>query len=306
MRGRNLLRPEAQRYWQEKVALVEAFLDRLIPPEDTYPPKLYKAMRYSLFAGGKRIRPVLALAAGEAVGGGDSEALPIACGIEMIHTYSLIHDDLPAMDDDDFRRGKPTCHKVFGEALAILAGDALLTMAFQVMGDISLYPDYVDPRRVLAAVKEVAKAAGPSGMAGGQVVDLEMEGEMEGSEETLQWIHLHKTAAMVYAPLRAGALVAGGGEDLVEILGEYGRFVGLAFQVVDDILGYEGDPHKLGKPVGRDVQRGKLTYPAFYGLEASKAKARELVEAGVTALAPLGDRAWFLRELAYHVVERDR
>jgi len=300
------LRPEAQRYWQKKVALVEELLDKLLPPEDSYPSTLYRAMRYSLFAGGKRIRPVLTLAAGESVGGGGDEALPLACGIEMIHTYSLIHDDLPAMDDDDLRRGKPTCHRVFGEALAILAGDALLTMAFQVMGDLSLYPDRVDPLRVLAAVEEVAKAAGPSGMAGGQVVDLEMEGEMEGSEETLKWIHLHKTAAMVCASLRAGALVAGGGEDLVETLGEYGRFVGLAFQVVDDILGYEGDPHKLGKPIGRDVQRGKLTYPVLYGLEVSKAKAWELVEAGVAVLAPLGDRAWFLRELAYHVVERDR
>lgn len=298
--------PEAQRYWQKKVALVEEFLDRLLPPEDAYPPTLHRAMRYSLFAGGKRVRPLLTLAAGEAVGGEDDEALPLACGIEMIHTYSLIHDDLPAMDDDDLRRGKPTCHRVFGEAMAILAGDALLTMAFQVMGDLSLYPDRVDPLRVLAAAKEVAKAAGPAGMVGGQVVDLEMEGEMEGSEETLQWIHLHKTAAMVSASLKAGALVAGGGEDTVEILGEYGRLVGLAFQIVDDILGYEGDPRKLGKPVGRDVQRGKLTYPMFYGLETSKSKARELVEAGVAVLAPLGDRAWFLRELAYHVLERDR
>ncbi len=288
------------------MALVEDLLDKLIPIEDSYPSSLYKAMRYSLFAGGKRIRPVLTLAAGEAVGGEGDEALPLACGIEMIHTYSLIHDDLPAMDDDDLRRGKPTCHKVFGEGLAILAGDALLTLAFQVMGDISLYPEHVDPLRVLEAVSKVAEAAGPLGMAGGQVMDLKMEGSMEGSEEALQWIHLHKTAAMVAVSLRAGALVAGGREELVEALGRYGRFVGLAFQVVDDILGYEGDPHKLGKPVGRDIQRGKLTYPALYGLEMSRAKARELVEAGVAALAPLGDKAWFLRELAYHVVERDR
>ena len=300
------MRPEAQRHWQRKMALVEDLLDKLIPIEDSYPSSLYKAMRYSLFAGGKRIRPVLTLAAGEAVGGEGDEALPLACGIEMIHTYSLIHDDLPAMDDDDLRRGKPTCHKVFGEGLAILAGDALLTLAFQVMGDISLYPEHVDPLRVLEAVSKVAEAAGPLGMAGGQVMDLKMEGSMEGSEEALQWIHLHKTAAMVAVSLRAGALVAGGREELVEALGRYGRFVGLAFQVVDDILGYEGDPHKLGKPVGRDIQRGKLTYPALYGLEMSRAKARELVEAGVAALAPLGDKAWFLRELAYHVVERDR
>ncbi len=298
--------PKALSYWRERAALIEETLNEYLPLEYAYPPSLHKAMRYSVFAGGKRIRPVLALAAAEVAGGEVKDALPIACGIEMIHTYSLIHDDLPAMDNDDFRRGKPTCHRVFGEAIAILTGDALLTMAFQVMGDISLYPDYVNPARVLEAIKAVAHAAGPLGMVGGQVVDLESEGPGKGSEETLNWIHSHKTVALIEASLKAGAIVAGGDRDLIERLREYGRFVGLAFQVVDDILGCEGDPEKLGKPVGRDMERGKLTYPALFGIEASKKRALGLVEGAVAALRPLGDRAWFLRELAHHIVEREQ
>ncbi|RLD94676.1 MAG: hypothetical protein DRI93_03620 [Aquificota bacterium] len=294
-------------YWETKRALVEEYLDLWVPSEETPPSRLHQAVRYSLFAGGKRIRPVLALVAAEVVGGEDVQALPVACGIEMIHTYSLIHDDLPAMDDDDFRRGKPTCHRVFGEALAILAGDALLTMAFQVMGDLSLYPPGVEPIRVLKAVKEVALAAGPLGMVGGQVVDLEMEGKahQREAEEALEWIHTHKTARMIEVSLKAGALVAGG-EGEVDVLEAYGRCIGLAFQVVDDILGCQGDREKLGKPVGRDVERGKLTYPALYGIEASLKRARDLVEEALDLLRPLGERAWFLRELGRYVVERDR
>ncbi len=294
-------------HWKTKKSLVEAYLDRWVPSEDTPPARLHKAMRYSLFAGGKRIRPVLALVAAEVVGGEEMMAMPVACGIEMIHTYSLIHDDLPAMDDDDFRRGRPTCHRVFGEALAILAGDALLTHAFRVMGDLSLYPPGVDPSLALDAVKEVALAAGPLGMVGGQVVDLEMEGrgEEKGAEEALEWIHIHKTARMIEVSLKVGALVAGNREE-ADLLEAYGRRIGLAFQVVDDILGCRGDSEKLGKPVGRDDERGKLTYPALYGIEASVGKARALVEEALEILAPLGDRAWFLRELAHYVVERDR
>jgi len=294
-------------YWEAKRALVEKYLDLWVPSEETPPSRLHQAVRYSLFAGGKRIRPVLALVAAEVVGGEDVQALPVACGIEMIHTYSLIHDDLPAMDDDDFRRGKPTCHRIFGEALAILAGDALLTMAFQVMGDLSLYPPGVEPIRVLKAVKEVALAAGPLGMVGGQVVDLEMEGKahQREAEEALEWIHTHKTARMIEVSLKAGALVAGG-EGEVDVLEAYGRCIGLAFQVVDDILGCQGDREKLGKPVGRDVERGKLTYPALYGIEASLKRARDLVEEALDLLRPLGERAWFLRELGRYVVERDR
>ncbi|RLD98967.1 MAG: hypothetical protein DRI91_01925 [Aquificota bacterium] len=294
-------------YWETKRALVEEYLDLWVPSEETPPSRLHRAVRYSLFAGGKRIRPVLALVAAEVVGGEDVQALPVACGIEMIHTYSLIHDDLPAMDDDDFRRGKPTCHRIFGEALAILAGDALLTMAFQVMGDLSLYPPGVEPIRVLKAVKEVALAAGPLGMVGGQVVDLEMEGKahQREAEEALEWIHTHKTARMIEVSLKAGALVAGG-EGEVDVLEAYGRCIGLAFQVVDDILGCQGDREKLGKPVGRDVERGKLTYPALYGIEASLKRARDLVEEALDLLRPLGERAWFLRELGRYVVERDR
>ncbi len=302
MMGRDLMGS-----WEAKRALVEEYLDRWVPSQDTPPSRLHQAMRYSLFAGGKRIRPVLALAAAEVVGEEALVAMPLACGIEMIHTYSLIHDDLPAMDDDDFRRGKPTSHRVFGEALAILAGDALLTLAFQIMGDLSLYPSRVYPERVLGAVKEVALAAGPLGMVGGQVVDLEMEGRSrgEGEEEALEWIHIHKTARMIEASLKAGALVAGAGEE-AEILEAYGRHVGLAFQVVDDILGCQGDEEKLGKPVGRDVEKGKLTYPALYGVEASSRKARELIDHALEILGPLGERAWFLRELALYVVDRER
>lgn len=301
------MKGELKSCWEAKKALVEAYLDRWAPSEDTPPVRLHQAMRYSLFAGGKRIRPVLALAAAEMVCGEEMVAMPLACGIEMIHTYSLIHDDLPAMDDDDFRRGKPTCHRVFGEALAILAGDALLTLAFQVMSDLYLYPDSVPPQRVLEAVREVALAAGPLGMVGGQVVDLEMEGKPldSGAEAALEWVHIHKTARMMEVSLKAGALVAGGREE-AEILEAYGRYVGLAFQVVDDILGCQGDSERLGKPVGRDHERGKLTYPALYGVDASFQRARELIEEALEVLKPLGDEAWFFRELAHYVVERDR
>ncbi len=302
------MKKDLKAYWESKRALVEEYLDKWVPSEDTPPRRLHQAMRYSLFAGGKRIRPVLALAAAEVVGGKVLAAMPVACGIEMIHTYSLIHDDLPAMDDDDLRRGRPTCHKVFGEAMAILAGDALLTHAFYVMGDFSLYPSEVEAPRVLKAVKEVALAAGPLGMVGGQVVDLEMEGRVleDGAEDALEWIHIHKTARMIEVSLKAGALVAGAGDEVTTLLEDYGRHIGLAFQVVDDILGCQGDAEKLGKPVGRDHERGKLTYPALYGVDASYRRARELVEEAVGLLDPLGERAWFLRDLAYYIVERDK
>ncbi len=294
--------------WEEKRTLVNEYLDKWIPSEETPPSQLHKAMRYRLFAGGKRIRSILALVAAEVVGGRELQALPVACGMEMIHTYSLIHDDLPAMDNDDFRRGKPTCHRVFGEALAILAGDALLTMAFQIMGDLALYPPDVEPNRVLEAVKEVAVAAGSLGMVGGQVMDLEMEGrdQQEGAEEALEWIHVHKTARLIEVSLEAGGIVAGGEKGDLALLKGYGRRVGLAFQIVDDILGSQGDRERMGKPVGRDMERGKLTYPAVYGVEASLARAKELVEEALDILRSFGEQAWFLRGLAQYVVERDR
>lgn len=294
-------------YLKYRASLVEGFLHEIVPSKDEPPAELHKAMRYTLFAGGKRLRPILTLAAAEVVGGDARMALPLACGIEMIHTYSLIHDDLPAMDNDDLRRGKPTCHKIFGEALAILAGDALLTLGFQVMGDLALYPLGIVPERVLEAIGEVARAAGPLGMVGGQVVDLKMEGKAgEGASGALEWIHLHKTAKMIEASLKGGALVAGGAPSEVKALQAYGVEIGLAFQVVDDILNCIGDATRLGKPVGGDRERGKLTYPALYGLEASQRRARELVRRAESYLEPLGERGWFLRDLAHYILERDR
>jgi geranylgeranyl diphosphate synthase type II len=294
--------------WDEKRALVEKYLGRYLPSEEELPVRLSKAVRYSVFSGGKRVRAVMALAAAEAVGGSAETAMPVACGLEMIHTYSLIHDDLPVMDDDDLRRGKPTCHKVFGEAMAILAGDALLSLAFQVMGDVKLYPPDTSCERILQALHVVALAAGPMGMVGGQVVDLEMEGKPVNRKtaSSLDWIHSHKTASLIEASLKAGALVAGGSSREIDHLSAYGRRVGLAFQVTDDILNYMGDEEKLGKPVGSDVSRQKLTYPALYGLDVSRDKARELVKEAVDILRPFGDGGRFLREIAHFVIERDR
>jgi geranylgeranyl diphosphate synthase type II len=262
-------------------------------------------MRYSLLAGGKRLRPILCVAAAEAVGGKETQALPAACALECIHTYSLIHDDLPAMDDDDLRRGRPTSHKVFGEAMAILAGDALLTYAFQLLSDPALYEEQVKPEVMVEVIRFVADAAGAQGMVGGQVADVEAEGR-HVDPAGLAYIHTHKTAALIRASVVSGALLGGGSSEEVEALARYGSAIGLAFQIVDDILDVIGDSESLGKAVGGDAAHDKATYPAVHGLEASRAEAEKLIKEACDALEPFGERGAPLEALALFVLERQR
>ena len=294
---------QLKRYLEERKKEVENSLKGLLEAADGVPPRLREAVEYSLFAGGKRIRPILALEAAEIACGDYRVAMPVACGIEMIHTYSLIHDDLPAMDDDDLRRGKPTNHKVFGEAMAILAGDALLTLAFEVVSDIGLYPPGIEVTRVLRALNLIAQAAGWKGMVGGQVIDIEMEGARP-NPDTVDEIHLNKTAKMIQVSLEAGAVVAGASPDVVELLSRYGLLLGLTFQVVDDILGAVGDEKSLGKPVGKDIQRGEMTYPAVWGVEHSQEKAKRLTEEACAVLEPLGEKGERLKLLSALLLKR--
>lgn len=289
-----------QQYLAARRDAVDAELDRLIPNADSRPATIHRAMRHSLFAGGKRIRPVLLWAAAEAVSGESPGAVTPACSLELIHTYSLIHDDLPALDNDDFRRGVPTCHKVFGEAMAILAGDALLTRAFQVLAEADEIPD---DRRV-RLIAELSVAAGTvDGMIGGQVEDLEAEGKPLEAER-LHYIHRSKTGALLRASVVMGGIYAGADQAAAEGLDEYGRRVGLAFQIVDDILDVTADSATLGKTAGKDVEQGKATFPALYGLDESRRQAREHFEAGVSAIEPLGKNAVRLREIAELVIRR--
>jgi geranylgeranyl diphosphate synthase type II len=288
-------------YLEARRALVDEALDRVLPQESAPPPTLHRAMRYSVQAGGKRLRPILVIAGAEAVGGTAAQVMETACALELIHTYSLIHDDLPAMDNDDYRRGMLTNHKVFGEAIAILAGDALLTLAFKLVAQNGARAG--DAGIVAALVTEIAEAAGTDGMVGGQVVDIESEGKTV-SAETLDYIHTHKTAALIRASLCAGALIAGATPPQLASIRECGEALGLAFQIVDDILDVEGSTEELGKTAGKDAQQQKATYPAFHGLEASRAKARTLIDAAKDALAPLGARAEPIRALADFIFER--
>jgi len=268
-------------------------------PQATQPPcRLHQAMRYSVFAGGKRVRPILAVLACRAVGGTDARAMPAACAIECIHTYSLIHDDLPAMDDDDFRRGRPSNHKAFDEATAILAGDALLTVAFDI---ISRQMD--KPGVASRVVQEVAAAAGWAGMVGGQMADLEAEGA-DPDADTLHFIHAHKTGALIRASVLCGGLAGGAAEPQLTALGTYARCVGLAFQIADDLLDETATSEQLGKTAGKDKAAKKLTYPALYGLEASRTEARRLAAEAIGALDPLGPEAAPLARLAEFIVSR--
>ncbi len=289
-------------YLADRQLLIDQGLDRFLPGEDHLPGSLHQAMRYSVFAGGKRIRPVLMMAACEAVGGEAVTALPAACAMEMIHTYSLIHDDLPAMDDDDFRRGRPTNHKVFGEATAILAGDGLLTEAFVLLS----HPDRqgaIPPAVQLQVMHTLARCAGSMGMVGGQVVDMESEGK-EIDLPTLEYIHTHKTGALILASIQCGALLGGADEAAFAALSRYGEATGLAFQVADDILDVVGDQAVIGKDVGSDQARGKATYVALLGLEESRGRARELRDLAVGALKPLGAAAEPLRQIAHFIIDR--
>jgi geranylgeranyl diphosphate synthase type II len=285
-------------YLAARRELVDRALERLLPPEDSPPASVHRAMRYSVMAGGKRLRPILVIAGAEAVGGHAEAVMPTACALELIHTYSLIHDDLPAMDDDDYRRGRLTNHKVFGEAIAILAGDALLTLALEF---IARGPGH--PRVICEVVAAVAAAAGTQGMVGGQVVDIESEGKAV-TAETLEFIHRRKTAALIRVSLCAGAMLAGGTAAQVEAIGAAGEDLGLAFQIVDDILDVEGSLAELGKTAGSDERKKKVTYPALYGLGVSREKARALIEHAKGALQPLGAGAEPLRALADFIIER--
>ncbi|NDY42144.1 polyprenyl synthetase family protein [Dissulfurirhabdus thermomarina] len=291
-------------YLERQRDRVEAALADLLPEIDGAGAPVCEAMRYSLTAGGKRIRPILLLAAARAVGAPETPLLPVACALECIHTYSLVHDDLPAMDDDDLRRGRPTCHKRFGEALAILAGDGLLTFAFELLARPSTRRE-VDPARLLEAIHILAHGAGVSGMVGGQAADVLMEGR-EVDASTLAYIHQKKTGALIQAAVRMGAILGGGSEREVLALGEYGRFLGLAFQVVDDLLDVEGDPAVTGKPVGSDARRQKATYPALFGVEQTRRRAAELLDQALAALEGFDEKADPLRAIARFVVERDR
>ncbi|MFN7677034.1 MAG: geranylgeranyl diphosphate synthase CrtE [Cyanobacteriota bacterium] len=279
---------------------VEAALDASLGPEE--PEQLREAMRYSLLAGGKRLRPILCLAACALAGGSAEAALPTAVALEMIHTMSLIHDDLPAMDNDDLRRGRPTCHKMFGEAMAILAGDALLTRAFEMVARRS--PD-VSPERLLAVVGELSQAAGAPGLVGGQVVDLACEGQ-DVNLSTLEYIHLHKTGALLRACVVCGALVGGADEPLLDALRIYARGTGLAFQIIDDILDVTASSEVLGKTAGKDLLADKTTYPKLLGLEESRKRAEMLVIEAKGALAPWSARADPLLALADYITSRDR
>jgi geranylgeranyl diphosphate synthase type II len=280
-------------YLNQQTALVDTELHRLVPPETAPPETIHRAMRYSLFAGGKRIRPILCLEAARAVGDRAPGIERAACALEMVHTYSLIHDDLPALDNDDFRRGVPTCHRKFGDAMAILAGDALLTLAFEVLSELPL-----------SLTGELARAAGTvGGMIAGQVHDLEGEGKTP-TAELLESIHRAKTGAMLTASVRMGALAAGATASQFDALTCYGRHVGLAFQIVDDVLDVEQSSEALGKTAGKDAQQQKITFPAVYGLDASKRMAEDERQGALRALEPFGARAERLRELADHIVRR--
>jgi len=290
-------------YLSQQQQRVEMALDRFLPSLDSYPPRLMDAMRYSVFAGGKRLRPILMLAATEAVGGETEAILPAACAIECVHTYSMIHDDLPAMDDDDWRRGKPTNHIVYGEAMAILAGDALLTHAFELLSRAPLV-DRFSASVLLQVHQCLASASGGFGMIGGQVIDIISEGQ-EVDLATVEYIHRHKTAALIEASAVIGGLLGGGTDEEVEALRTYGHRIGWAFQIADDILDVEGDAAVLGKAVGRDAELAKATYPAVLGVDVSRQRARELMEEGIHALDVLRHDTGWLRQIASYIVSRN-
>jgi geranylgeranyl diphosphate synthase type II len=291
---------DLQKYLPVCIATVDRALDRFLPKATAKPVTIHKAMRYSLFAGGKRLRPVLALATAEACGGTVEDVLPAAAAVECIHTYSLIHDDLPCMDDDDLRRGRPTNHKVFGEGVAVLAGDALLTVAFEILAQAKPTPRYP----IAALIGELAHASGSKWLIGGQVADLEGEGRKITGDE-LKYIHRCKTAALLTASVRLGAMSANATPKLLDAVTTFGQSLGLAFQVIDDILDVTQTTEKLGKTAGKDVKAIKATYPAVFGLERSRAEAHRLTRKAHTALKPFGTKGARLRELADYLLARE-
>jgi geranylgeranyl diphosphate synthase, type II len=291
---------ELKRYIVARQKEVDRALDRFLPKASTPPATIHQAMRYSLFAGGKRLRPILCLAAAEACGGKISAALPLACAVECIHTYSLVHDDLPSMDNDDLRRGRATCHKVFGDGIAILAGDALLTIAFEIAAQAKSAKRY-DLRAIF---REIATAAGSQKLIAGQVADLEAEGRRINRAQ-LRYIHENKTAALLTASVRLGAMAANAGAKQLAAITAFGRTLGLAFQVIDDILDVTQTSEKLGKSAGKDVAAKKATYPAVIGLEKSRAEAKRLTSRADAALASFGRSADRLSEIAKHLLARE-
>ncbi|MGQ9920536.1 MAG: polyprenyl synthetase family protein [Desulfobacca sp.] len=293
---------ELKAYLAARQDLVNRELDRVLPAGHGPGARVVEAMRYSLLGGGKRLRPILCLAAAEAVGGAGEQVLPVACALEMIHTYSLIHDDLPAMDDDDLRRGRPTCHKQFDEATAILAGDGLLTAAFLVLAEGARR----QPTQAVIyseVIHLIAQAAGHEGMVGGQMADLLAEGQ-PSSLEQVEAIHRLKTGALLTASVRAGALLGGGTPEQVAALSRYGEKFGLIFQITDDLLDVEGDTVEMGKPTGMDAVRQKATYPAVLGVAGAKTQAQRLVAEALADLSSLGDAATPLRELVRYLLVR--
>ena len=287
---------------KERANQVESLLKQYMPKEEGYQKTIIEAMNYSLSAGGKRLRPILAIEACSIVGGNIEDVIPFAVSIEMIHTYSLIHDDLPALDNDDLRRGKKTNHIVFGEDMAILAGDALLNYAFEVMLSNSIDKD--NPNKYLKAINEIAKTSGIYGMIGGQVVDIQSENK-QISKERLDYIHNNKTAAIIIGCMRAGAIIGNATEEQLENITKYAKNIGLSFQIVDDILDIIGDESKLGKKVGSDIENQKSTYPSLIGLEESKKVAYELIKEAKNSIELIDSNSKFLNGLADYIIDRE-
>ena len=295
----NLDKFNLDKYLRDRKQEVEAALDASIAI--TYPEKIYESMRYSLMAGGKRLRPILTLAACELLGGDRTTAMPTACAMEMVHTMSLIHDDLPAMDNDDFRRGKLTNHKVYGDDIAILAGDALLAYAFEY---IAAQTKAVPAERILKVVAHLGHAVAATGLVGGQVVDLECEGKPDVTSETLTFIHIHKTAALLESCVICGALLAGANDTDIKRLSTYANNIGLAFQIIDDILDITATSEELGKTAGKDLAAQKVTYPSLWGIAASQQKAQDLVTEAKEQLTSYGDAALPLMAIADYITSR--
>ncbi|MDH4097592.1 MAG: polyprenyl synthetase family protein [Nitrospira sp.] len=289
-------------YLEQKRVAVDRFLDEVTPPAVTPPTTLHESMRYSLMAGGKRVRPILTIAAAEALGQTPPGLMAVACSLELIHTYSLIHDDLPSMDNDDFRRGKPTNHKVYGEAMAILAGDALLTMAFDLISRQDLMKG-LDPVRQVQIIQELAFGSGNLGMVGGQVFDIQAENK-DIDLPTLQNIHKHKTGMLMRAAVRMGAIAAGATDRQLDGMTGYAEDIGLAFQIADDVLNVTGTREELGKNPNTDAERGKKTYPTFYGTEGAQKLADDCVARAIGRLDSFGPSADALREIARYITSR--
>jgi geranylgeranyl diphosphate synthase type II len=291
-------------YLEEKGRLIDACLDRLLPDRETFPSSLHQAMRYCLFAGGKRIRPALAFAAAEAVGGNPDLIVEEACALELIHTFTLIHDDLPSMDNDDFRRGLPSTHKVFGEAMAILAGDALQTEAFKILA-CGYTRGMHNAERIVKVMKILAEASGSQGIVGGQVVDLESEGKMIDQQQ-LTYIHSHKTGSLIAASVIMGGILGGASPEEIELLKRYGESIGHAFQIADDILDVEGSKETLGKNTGSDQKKSKATYPSIIGMDESRKKLKEYYQRALDAIQSFDQQADHLRNIALYIIQRQR